>query len=196
MSFDAFFRELDGQWKWPDGQRVVLRVIGSAALMMQAAYYRGTKDSDVLETEDFDTQTKERLERVAGKQSAIARKHRLYIDIVAAGLPFLPQRPIWHSLQTLNLDLENFEIMALDVVDVVVSKLKRFSANDRDDIDAMVEKKLVSHNNLISRFESAVDVYAMDARASELPRYLENLHRVERDFFATSESEIELPSWV
>jgi hypothetical protein len=35
-----------------------------------------------------------------------------------------------------------------------------------------------------------------DARADHLPRYIANLHRVERDLLGKDETEIELPDWV
>ncbi|MGA2079014.1 MAG: hypothetical protein ABSH53_00120 [Holophaga sp.] len=35
-----------------------------------------------------------------------------------------------------------------------------------------------------------------DARAEDLPRYVKNLHRIERDLFFVEESEIELPDWI
>ena len=88
----------------------------------------------------------------------------------------------------------HFEV--LDVVDVVVSKLKRFSASDADDVRAMTESGLVEHRRLIERFRSAVDVYGGDARADDLPKYVKNLHRVERDHLGVPETEIELPAWV
>jgi hypothetical protein len=84
----------------------------------------------------------------------------------------------------------------LDVVDVVVSKLKRFNANDQSDIDAMIERGLVPHDRLIDRFRAAVDEFMGDARAEDLPKYVANLHRVERDMLVVPETEIELPSWI
>lgn len=45
--FEDFFRELDASWKWPADAKTSLRIIGSAALMLQADYERGTKDTDV-----------------------------------------------------------------------------------------------------------------------------------------------------
>jgi hypothetical protein len=76
-----------------------------------------------------------------------------------------------------------------------VSKLKRFHANDRGDIAAMIERDLVPHDRLIERFRRAVDVFSGDARAEELPRYLRNLHQVERDMLGVAETDIDLPEW-
>ena len=48
----------------------------------------------------------------------------------------------------------------------------------------MVIRDLVPHDALIDRFELAVDWYSMDSRAEEIPKYVKNLHRVERDIYA------------
>jgi hypothetical protein len=78
----------------------------------------------------------------------------------------------------------------------VVSKLARFSANDRSDIDAMIERDLVAHEQLIDRFRLAVDAVSGDARAEDLPKYVRSLHAVERDLLLVPETEIALPSWI
>ncbi|MFX4377503.1 hypothetical protein ABTA44_20860, partial [Acinetobacter baumannii] len=77
---------------------------------------------------------KERLRTLAGKNTDLHKRTRLYLDIVIAGLPFLPHGPKFHSQTALNTDLKHFEITALDVVDVVVSKLKRFNSDDAGDV--------------------------------------------------------------
>jgi hypothetical protein len=76
--------------------------------------------------------------------------------------------------------LQHLEIQVLDVVDVVVSKLKRFNANGRSDIDAMIGLGRVGHGDLVSRFRNAVDAFAGDARADDLPGYVRNLHAAAR----------------
>ena len=49
---------------------------------------------------------------------------------------------------------------------------------------------------LLERFRSAVNSFAMDARAPDLPKYLLNLNRVERDLMGAAETEIDLPEWI
>lgn len=138
----------------------------------------------------------DQLKAIAGPRTDLARRRGMHIDIVGNGIPFLPHAPRWHDVPRLNRVLASFEIRALDVVDVVVSKLKPFRASDRQDIDAMVSRGLVPHDQLIARFKSAVDEFSYDARAPDIPGYIENLHEVERDMLGVPESEIELPSWV
>jgi uncharacterized nucleotidyltransferase DUF6036 len=193
-----FFTEIDRLWPQPEvhGRKVRLSIIGSGALMLQASYERGTKDSDVFETTDLTDEVKRRLVALAGSGSALHRRRNLYLDIVANGVPFLPHVPIWHPVLELNGALEHLDLAVLDVVDVVVSKLKRFNANDQSDIDAMIVRELVPHERLIDRFRAAVDELIGDARAPDLPKYVANLHRVERDMLLVPETEIELPSWI
>jgi len=73
-----------------------------------------------------------------------------------------------HPLADLNRELTRFQIEVLDVVDTVVSKLKRFSVNDISDIQAMAKMGLIDHPRLIERFRSAVDVFSGDDRAEDL----------------------------
>jgi hypothetical protein len=180
---------------WEHASRPKLRIIGSAALILQTDYVRGTKDSDVLRTVELDDATSEKLLDLGGEESLLAARWNHYLDIVPNGVPFLPHAPRWHPLalpdapQTLS-----FEV--LDVVDVVVSKLKRFGENDRSDIAAMIERELVPHAQLVERFMSAVDEFSHDARADQLPRYVRNLNEIERDVFGAERSVIELPDWV
>jgi hypothetical protein len=189
-------REVDRRWSWSAGKKINLRIIGASALMLQARYERGTKDSDILETADLGEETKARLLELAGPGKEVSKRHGLYIEFVASGLPLLPQAPEWLDLADLNGELVHFHIQVLSVVDVVVSKLKRLHGNDLRDIEAMIDLGLVPEAVLIERFRSAVDSFLLDARAEDLPKYVENLHRVERDLFGSPETEIDLPDWL
>lgn len=160
--------------------------------MLQADYERGTKDSDIFETLSLTKDIQAQLISLAGKETLLHARHKIYIDVVASGIPFLPMAPRWNPTSSLNATLSKLELRVLDVVDVVVSKLKRFSANDLADIDAMIQRGLVPHGLLLERFRSAFDELSFDARAADLPRYVEHLHQVERDMFAEDETEIDL----
>lgn len=191
-----FIRELDRAWDRPTGEKTVLRIIGSTALMLQADYERGTKDSDILETDDLGRGTRARLLALAGKGTELHGRHRLCVEFVSSGFPLIPQKPLWLDVPDLNENLVHFHIEVLDVVDVVVSKLRRFHAHDVQDIEAMVDRGLVPHETLIKRFLAAVDCFTLDSRAEDLPKCVKNLNRVERDFLGVDETDIELPAWL
>ena len=191
-----FFSEIDRKWQLASPSKVRLHIIGSGALMFQTSNERGTNDSDVFDTVDLAAESKAHLLKLAGKNTELATRRRMYVDIVANGIPFLPHPPQWHAIDGVNCELTHVEIFALDVVDVVVAKLKPFRPNDKADIDAMINLDLVPHDLLLSRFQSAADEWAYGASSDQLTRYVKNLNEVERDMLDVDETEIELPSWV
>jgi len=60
----------------------------------------------------------------------------------------------------------------------------------------MAELGLLKPGKLAERFQAAVDAFSTDARAEDLPKYVKNLHRVERDFLESAPSDIRLPGWI
>jgi Nucleotidyltransferase of unknown function (DUF6036) len=186
---DSFLRDVDRRWVKRE-DRIPLHIIGSVALLLRTDYDRGTKDSDVLQTKELTEVIKGRLLALAGRETELHRRHGMYMEVVPSGLPFLPHVPLYHALDELNASLQHFEIQVLDVVDVVVSKLKPFRGSDIDDIREMVERGLVPHEVLISRFKDAVDDYLGSAGAEDIPRFVKNLNRIERDLLQVQETEI------
>ena len=194
---DDFLAAVDDQWtpRVAGVAKTRLRIIGCSALLLQTDYARGTKDSDILETAEILPDTKARLLKLAGRGTELHLRHRHYLEFVPGGLPLLRQNPLWHSHARMRARLRHFEIEVLDVVDVVVSKLKRLHADDASDIEAMVERGLVPHSSLLECFRDAVDFHALGAGADDVARCLANLHWLERDVLGVTETEIELPDW-
>ena len=193
--FESILLEIDAHWS---GGLVPapIRIIGSTALMFQAEYLRGTKDGDILGLDPVVGPVRDKLLELAGKGSEVHRRHQIYLDIVNPGLLFLPRPAQYHDLERLNGKLRHFRVSVLDVVDVVVSKLIRFNANDLDDIRAMVDLDRVPAKALVARFRSAMDWFLLDARADDLPRYVSNLNRIEREMLLFPPTAIQLPDWL
>lgn len=185
---EAFLRDVDAAWV-ESGRRIRLPLIGSAALVLQTAYNRGTKDSDILETAEV-AAVRQALLAIGGHGTRLHEKHRIYLEVVGSAVPFLPPDPVWVRL---DLGLRHFDIELLNVTDVVVTKLKRFHADDRDDVQAMVESDHVEHRALVARVREVVERLWFDARSDQLPRFVGNLHTVERDWFGVPETHIDLP---
>lgn len=78
----GFFQEVDRLWTPLTPGKVLLRVIGSGALLLQTSYNRGTKDGDVLESLDLTAEIKAGLLALAGKDTDLHKRTRLYLDIV------------------------------------------------------------------------------------------------------------------
>lgn len=189
-----FFADIDAEWKQIGAEPIELQIIGSAALMLQVDYERATKDGDVLETTSVTPAVKGQLISIAGRGTEIHKRRRIYVDVVINGLPFLPHKAVFHSVR--HLEMKHFKASALDITDTVVSKIKRLNNDDLTDIKAMADRRLLDHAKLIDRFNAAVDRFSMDARAEELPKYVANLNRIERDFLGVKPTRIELPDWM
>lgn len=189
-----FLTEIDERWKPAGGEPIRLKIIGSAALMLQSDFERGTKDGDILEAAEITPAVREQLLALAGPKSALFRKYRMYIEVVTRAIMFLPQKPVFHPVP--DPAMKNFSTEALDLTDVVVSKLKRFNQNDAADAEAMAGMGLLKHRRLVERFEAAVDFHSTSAYAEDFRKFVANLNRVERDFLRVPESQIELPSWL
>lgn len=187
---ERFFHDLDGAWTH-GGDRILFQVIGSTALMFQFDYERLTNDSDVIETAQFTVPIKAKLEKLAGKNSPLFQRYRLYLDIVNPGIPFILPRPSYHPVPSM-VGLKNIEVQVLDVLDVAVSKLARFKASDVNDIRAVVERNLISHPAFLARFKAVLNAHSMDARRDDFPKYVKNFNTIERDFFHVKETEIDL----
>lgn len=193
---EDFLLELDKRWKIPTQESIALHVVGSMALFLQSSYQRNTKDSDILEIEEIPTEIRNNLIKLAGRETQLAKKYGLYLDIIKSGKLFLPARKNFHPYKALNTKLKNFSFLVLDVTDVVVSKLMPFRQQDVQDIQAVIDLGLIEPARLIERFIMAKEQCLLDSRAADLPKYIENLNTVQRDFLDVEETFIEVPSWV
>lgn len=193
---EDFFRDLDRSWPLPAGAPVTLRLLGSTALILQTNFQRGTKDGDILETDQITVEIESALLGFAGKGTSIHRRHRMYLEFLGAAFPFLPLEPLWHGVVPSGMDYRHFRLEVLDVVDVVIAKLARFHKTDRDDIAAMAERDLIEPGRFADRFQSAVQGWWHDARADDLPKIVRNFHQVQSDELFVWPSRVELPAWV
>lgn len=190
----SFLKEIDESWTKSSEKKITLKILGSLALMLQCGYQRKTKDMDIFELDEVTPNIKSSLQEIAGKESKLCKKYRMYLDFVAKALPFLPPRPNFYPLVDLNKELKHFCFWALEVTDVVISKLSRFQSSDIDDIRAMIERRLVKHETLLERFKLAFDQWEMSSRREKLPLIIKNLNEIERDLFLVKETSIDLPS--
>ncbi len=185
--FSNFLRDVDRRW---GGPKATLHLFGSTALFLQTQYERGTKDGDVLRTRDLDESghTK-RLQDIAGPDSALYQKHRMYLDLVSRNIPMLPPEPLWHDYGIEGL--EHLEVRVLDIADVCVSKLKRWKADDRDDVEAMIDLGHFQHARVVERLRDIIEAYWHEY-PDHLGRMVERFSELERDWFLGA-TEFRLP---
>jgi hypothetical protein len=189
---EALFRAIAGALPSATVPRIQLRIVGSTALFLQTPYRRGTRDSDVVQTFDFDRELREMLVRLAGPGTTLALRHGVHLEFVGEAILFLPEEPAWVRW----LSLDNVDVSLLDPTDVVVAKLIRLHGDDLRDIDAMIELGVVAHESVVVRFRSALTRYGTSGQGDKLHRAVDNLHRVERDLFSVDETQIEIPGWM
>lgn len=191
----AFFRGLAGQWDRSQdrtpARALEIRVIGAGALDLLTDFSRGTRDHDVIRTEEVGGASARLLE-IAGPGSDLAKRHRMFLEFVPPGLPFLPQSPRYLPVPGLE-DLRSIRVRALHPADVAVSKLRPFRAHDEADIAELVRLGVLDHADYLARFRSAVELASLGARLDEMPGIVARFHRIEQDYFGTGPSPIETP---
>ncbi|HXT00327.1 MAG TPA: hypothetical protein VN915_06605 [Elusimicrobiota bacterium] len=121
----GFFREIDRLWTPAKAEKIPLRVIGSGALLLQTDYVRGTKDGDVLESLALTEEIMAKLLKLAGKDSPLNERTRLYeISKAALWLPLGNKMKSEHQ----PLDIADRTIVNLpsDIGIIVQLRRKKF----------------------------------------------------------------------
>ena len=149
---EALLLDLDKVWKDERKQKIQIRILGSMSLMLQTDYQRGTKDGDILYAAPVDEAVKKQLLELGGMGSRLAKRHSVYIDVVSRAILMLPAQPNYVPLLDLTAKLTHFEVEALSIPDVVISKLKPFRPTDIADINAMIVRDRITHEQFQSLF--------------------------------------------
>lgn len=138
----SFLAELDEALPIP----VEIRCCGAFVLAAIHEAPRFTGDLDYLEALPRDGY--ELMERLAGRDSKLAKKHRVWAQHVAvADYP----EDYETRLKPLDLGLEMLRIVVLDY-DLALSKLARNSPKDREDVKFLAKKLNLSFGVLYERF--------------------------------------------
>jgi Nucleotidyltransferase of unknown function (DUF6036) len=128
--------------------------IGGFVVSQHYGFARETADLDILTVIPRDLA--DRVGSLAGKGSALHRRHKVYLDPVGvADYPvnyedrLIRSFPLW----------SNVRLWALEPHDLALTKLER--SNDRDIRDVMFlgQAGLIDRDTLISRFETELEPY-------------------------------------
>lgn len=147
--WDKFLREVDAQLP----ERVHLVCIGGFVLAALYGFPRPTDDLDYLSI--YPKQASELIEEIAGKNSALARRYKVFIHS-AGGVVDLPEE-YKDRLLPILLSYERLQIAVPDPYDLVLSKLTRNSPKDREDVKHVAIKSRLSFATLMERFENEMD---------------------------------------
>lgn len=151
---------------------VQITCIGGFALTEVHGAPRTTGDLDLIESS---SKAIEELQSIAGKGSALHKKHKLYVEYVG-----VVTMPIEYEsrLTPLPLSLEKLTLFVPEVYDLILSKLERNSPKDQADIEFLARKYNLSYAALHKRFDEELDFIA------KREYHLATLEQFWRDWFA------------
>jgi hypothetical protein len=91
------------------------------------------------------------LEAIAGRGSALGKKHRVYLQYVVENK--MPEDYETRLKQLFPGRFKNLHIYVPDPYDLILSKLDRNSPKDREDVEYLVHKLKLDPNVLRERYE-------------------------------------------
>ena len=135
------------------GERLDLYHIGRSALVWKHGFVAATKDVDVIDHRGTERLMDEAI-RLFGKGTAKAREHDLCLEAVPEGLP-----PVWSGCYKRATEVAErwsvIRLFHLEDHDFAVTKLKRFSTRDQEDIRIMCDQGLLDPETLTGRVRAA-----------------------------------------
>jgi len=143
--WDQFLSELDTLLS----RRVELHCLGGFVLTALYGLPRPTGDIDyiaALPGEEVGT-----IQAVAGRESRLAKKHRLHVHY--ATIADVPENYEKRLVDVFPQRFTNLRLLALDPHDIVLSKLTRNSPVDDQDVQFLVQRRILDPTVLRERYE-------------------------------------------
>ena len=97
-------------------------------------------------------QATEELERIAGRGSDLAKRHKVFLQAVG-GVGDYPEN-YESRLTSLPLGLKKLTLRILEPYDLLLSKLTRNSPKDMEDVQALVQKLKLEFDVFLERFRN------------------------------------------
>jgi len=141
----SFLEELDSLLP----KQVTLHCLGGFVLALLYNLPRPTADVDYVNINPLPAQ--EHLLAIAGLGSRLAKKHKLYLQRASvADLPYNNE----DRLSELDLGLNNLRIFALELYDLVLSKICSPRPKDFEDAKYLITTQNLAYNPLYARWQS------------------------------------------
>jgi len=128
---------------------VELHCVGGFVLAAVYGIPRTTNDLDYISADP--SQARQDLERIAGRNSDLARKHKLFLQMV--GVADYPENYA-SRLMTLTLGLKKLTLRILEPHDLLLSKLTRNNPKDMQDAQALARKLDLNFEVMVQRFRT------------------------------------------
>lgn len=140
-----FLGELDALLDEP----IELHCIGGFAVVMGYGLPRGTNDLDYRTLVPYNRLND--LQRLAGPSSALARKHKVYVQ--HTGVESMPENYDERLTELYAGRFKNIRLFVPDAYDLVLSKLTRNIERDRQDVEFLARTKHLDPTVLRERYE-------------------------------------------
>ena len=150
--WQSFLRELDDRLT----EAVELHCIGGFVVSLHYGVGRQTSDIDFLNV--VPREPADDLEAIAGLQSELHRKYRLYIQRVAVAPAPADYASRLESMFS-SAGWKRLRLYALEAHDLALSKLERNGERDRDDVLRLARAGLLNAKTLKARYEDELRPY-------------------------------------
>ena len=148
--WQSFLLALDDRLTEP----VELHCLGGFVISELYGLTRGTADIDVLPGSPDDAAT---IALLAGRSSALAKRHRVYIDVVTVAQ--VPENYTGRLIDYEVKGLKRLRLRALERYDLALAKLTRNSDRDREDVKALAAGPGLDPGVLRGRYETELRPY-------------------------------------
>jgi hypothetical protein len=140
--------------------RFDLVILGRSALILRYGLRDATKDLDIV-TGVLPADVEEMLLRQFGRGTRSARRLDLFLESVSSGLPPLPNDFRERSVEIPG-EWKHLRLFVLDPHHLVISKLARFHAKDREDIRFLADRGELRIEELQRALEGALSFTSED----------------------------------
>lgn len=154
-----FLKEVDAQLS----QKVNLHCLGGFVLTARYGLPRPTADIDYVSV--VPREAREEIERLAGRESALCKKYKLYFQSV--GIADLPE-DYASRIQELKLNFEKLKLWALDPYDLLLAKVTRNSPKDQEDAKYLIPKLKLDFKTFSDRWEKELAPSVSNRRRHDL----------------------------
>ena len=141
-------------------QEVRFHCLGGFVVTQLYGLSRPTVDVDILAVVPNDESAS--LMQKAGKNSELAKKHKVYLDFVTVCTP--PEDYESRLSEMFPGAYKNLRLFALDPYDLALAKLGRNNERDREDVSRLAQKIPFDLDVLKKRYEKELRVYVNEAR--------------------------------
>ncbi len=134
---------------------IELHCLGGFVMTASYGLPRPTADVDYLSVRPPSEQ--KRLEEIAGRESALAKKYKVYFQHVS--VTNYPEDYESRLVEILPGEFQHLHIFALDPYDLALTKLERNSPKDREDVEYLAKHVPLEGEVLRNRYQKELRPY-------------------------------------